>query len=404
MVCTTALAKYKCPKCRIPYCSLACYTKHGTTCTEAFYKDQVEEELLMRSGGTSMTGPEIAREKNKMLDILKRTSENEALDEKHLAHELEQLTLLAEKDEDEVSLDDLSPEQRRDFLRAVADGSIMKANIIHLWTPWWVTCQDIDPKRHNHAYKPLVSAVSAVSAISTRSSSAAPVASVAATNGSTSTSNRTPLQPPLRIFCLGDSLTAGYTNRGQLYHPYSRQLEQSLLQHFQQRLVEVDHCGMCGWTTKKLFKVKDKGSQGRDFCGMDGGPGICYRLKTRLDENEEYHHVVLLTGTNDVSDVVQRKSQEFRMDDKKKDDVVNKGGSNAPTSALTRYAKEIVHDIMQLHQACRKACPNVITHGMTLPRPSAAAAASSLLLESLRLATNALLRKVSRYHRKQTVV
>jgi hypothetical protein len=59
---------------------------------------------------------------------------------------------------------------------------------------------------------------------------------------------------------------------------------------------------------------------------------------------------------------------------------------------------------MQLHQACRKACPNVITHGMTLPRPSAAAAASSLLLESLRLATNALLRKVSRYHRKRTVV
>ena len=83
----------------------------------------------MRSGGTSMTGPEIAREKNKMLDILKRTSENEALDEKHLAHELEQLTLLAEKDEDELSLDDLSPEQRRDFLRAVADGSIMKSNI-----------------------------------------------------------------------------------------------------------------------------------------------------------------------------------------------------------------------------------------------------------------------------------
>ena len=72
----------------------------------------------MRSGGTSMTGPEVVREKKKMLDILKRTAGNEDLAEQQRFEldELQKLSLLAKK-EDDISLDDLSSEQRRHFLR-----------------------------------------------------------------------------------------------------------------------------------------------------------------------------------------------------------------------------------------------------------------------------------------------
>ncbi|KAJ1647398.1 hypothetical protein J3B02_001080 [Coemansia erecta] len=45
-ICEKPLAKYSCPKCGIQYCSLACYRdqKH-ITCTESFYKQQVEESM-----------------------------------------------------------------------------------------------------------------------------------------------------------------------------------------------------------------------------------------------------------------------------------------------------------------------------------------------------------------------
>eukprot|EP01097_Dermamoeba_algensis_P008798 TRINITY_DN5993_c0_g1_i2.p1 TRINITY_DN5993_c0_g1~~TRINITY_DN5993_c0_g1_i2.p1 ORF type:complete len:443 (-),score=98.16 TRINITY_DN5993_c0_g1_i2:23-1309(-) len=36
-------AKYTCPSCQAPYCSLACYKKHNTGCTEGFYKRNVLE-------------------------------------------------------------------------------------------------------------------------------------------------------------------------------------------------------------------------------------------------------------------------------------------------------------------------------------------------------------------------
>ncbi|XP_049636085.1 zinc finger HIT domain-containing protein 2 [Suncus etruscus] len=37
-------ARYTCPRCNVPYCSLRCYRAHGS-CAEAFYRDQVLGEL-----------------------------------------------------------------------------------------------------------------------------------------------------------------------------------------------------------------------------------------------------------------------------------------------------------------------------------------------------------------------
>ncbi|EHB04894.1 Zinc finger HIT domain-containing protein 2 [Heterocephalus glaber] len=45
-------ARYTCPRCNVPYCSLRCYRTHGT-CAEAFYRDQVLGELRGRSASPS---------------------------------------------------------------------------------------------------------------------------------------------------------------------------------------------------------------------------------------------------------------------------------------------------------------------------------------------------------------
>ena len=151
-VCKTATSKYTCPRCRVPYCSLNCYNQHSNNCTESFYKDHVQNELSLRSGGTSLTGPETVREKSKMLDILKRTANNEEFDERDLQLEMQQLEIIANKNEKDVTLEDLTPEQKRDFLRAVADGSIGR-EVLQVWQPWWIVCKD----NHSHLYRPMVS-------------------------------------------------------------------------------------------------------------------------------------------------------------------------------------------------------------------------------------------------------
>lgn len=356
VVCTKATSKYTCPKCRIPYCSVNCYTKHGTTCTEAFFRDHVEDELLMRSGGTSMTGPEVVREKKKMLDILKRTAGNEDLAEQQRFEldELQKLSLLAKK-EDDISLDDLSSEQRRHFLRAVSDGSIVTGvdyNIINIWKPWWVENQQIEPRQHNHTHKPLISPVSSSSSFTTNSSISKSLA--------------------VRIFCLGDSITAGYTNKGKKYYPYSRYLEDQLSNNY----VEVDYCGMCGWTTKNFLKSRNKINQGRDYSGTDGGSGIVKRIQTRMNENDEYHHIIIQLGINDILDVIQKNRKEL----------------NQNNDVYLAYAESIVNNIMELHQHSRNACPALITHAVTIPEPSECK--KTPLSESMRLATNDVLKKV----------
>lgn len=45
-------ARYTCPRCNVPYCSLRCYRAHGT-CAEDFYRDQVLGELRGRSASPS---------------------------------------------------------------------------------------------------------------------------------------------------------------------------------------------------------------------------------------------------------------------------------------------------------------------------------------------------------------
>lgn len=65
--CNTGQAKYTCPRCSLPYCSVDCYksTSH-LDCSEGFYKECVESEMK------NAIDPE---DKNKMMQILKRVHE-----------------------------------------------------------------------------------------------------------------------------------------------------------------------------------------------------------------------------------------------------------------------------------------------------------------------------------------
>ena len=61
-----AKAKYQCPRCNAPYCSLPCYQTHGVQCTELFARAQVEE--AMRTGQLGGTSPD----KRRITELLQR--------------------------------------------------------------------------------------------------------------------------------------------------------------------------------------------------------------------------------------------------------------------------------------------------------------------------------------------
>ena len=131
-----------------------------------------------------MEGPSTARERGKMLEILRRTAggdtnleglatlgsitsleelekregERQLALERELEREMTSLLILSKKKEEEISLDDLTPEQRKRFLRSVADGSLGRETI-HVWEPWWSLLRNVERKRHNHTHRPLVSSV-----------------------------------------------------------------------------------------------------------------------------------------------------------------------------------------------------------------------------------------------------
>ena len=131
-----------------------------------------------------MEGPATARERGKMLEILRRTAGDanlEGLDtlesleglEKHegerqlelereLEREMSSLMILAEKKEEDISIEDLTPEQRKRFLRSVADGTLGR-EAIQIWEPWWSVLRNVERKRHNHTHRPLVSSVNSPS-------------------------------------------------------------------------------------------------------------------------------------------------------------------------------------------------------------------------------------------------
>eukprot|EP00658_Telonema_sp_P-2_P005977 TRINITY_DN12263_c0_g1_i1.p1 TRINITY_DN12263_c0_g1~~TRINITY_DN12263_c0_g1_i1.p1 ORF type:complete len:214 (+),score=36.96 TRINITY_DN12263_c0_g1_i1:164-805(+) len=128
LVCQREYAKYMCPRCNTPYCTLQCYKGHSETCTETFYKESACEEMKGMSAGTE--------QRQQMMEALERESnaQAEALEEVHEG--LEDLDL------DNLSIDQLTPAQRRDFERAILDGRLSSS--VSPWTPWWIRTKGSD--------------------------------------------------------------------------------------------------------------------------------------------------------------------------------------------------------------------------------------------------------------------
>uniref|UniRef100_A0A6B2L7Y5 HIT-type domain-containing protein n=1 Tax=Arcella intermedia TaxID=1963864 RepID=A0A6B2L7Y5_9EUKA len=124
MICKKSKKKYQCPRCNLPYCSLACYKVHGEHCVEAFYQENVLETLK----ATKAT----SQDKAKITQILKRVKEADqtTTEQFNLIQKLNSLDL------DSPDLfDSLSKEEQQNFLNLIQSGQI--STMLEEWTPWW---------------------------------------------------------------------------------------------------------------------------------------------------------------------------------------------------------------------------------------------------------------------------
>ncbi|CAI0408839.1 unnamed protein product [Linum tenue] len=116
-VCQKQFSQYTCPRCNSRYCSLRCYKSHSVRCTESFMRENVVEELKHLKPGDDS--------KRKMVDILKRFHSQE-----------EEMESMDEDEGGQITLDDLSIEEKKRFDRALASGELSK--FFKPWDPWWL--------------------------------------------------------------------------------------------------------------------------------------------------------------------------------------------------------------------------------------------------------------------------
>ncbi|KAJ2785297.1 Zinc finger HIT domain-containing protein 2 [Coemansia javaensis] len=155
--CSKPRAKYSCPKCRGPYCSLACYRdKRHEGCTESFYKDQVEE-----SARAQQADDETKREMLRIVQRYRDSVDQDAADmaggrdgadssnsgsdsesddaEPSLAERLDGIDIHAELDDGTAMAvwSRLTKDERKEFTDLIC-GQGVEA-IINPWRPWWCT-------------------------------------------------------------------------------------------------------------------------------------------------------------------------------------------------------------------------------------------------------------------------
>ncbi|PIA17921.1 hypothetical protein COEREDRAFT_85796 [Coemansia reversa NRRL 1564] len=148
-ICDKPRAKYNCPKCALPYCSLKCYRdKKHDECSENFYKDQVEENMKAHKADEET--------KNEMRQIVQRYHDQINIGEDMLdeldsddSHfdDLSRDASLAERleginFEDNVNQsiaqriwDRLTKEEREEFMNLIGGQDVK--TIITPWKPWW---------------------------------------------------------------------------------------------------------------------------------------------------------------------------------------------------------------------------------------------------------------------------
>ncbi len=131
---SSAEARYQCPRCHVPYCSLTCYRgPNHVRCSEAFYEGEVRRELAGRGTGDSKTVLEVLqRSRQAEEEGEEQEAELDSDDEEGLAGRLEGIDL--DRQPEEV-WKRMTAEERVGFERAVATGDIRQ--MLPNFTPWW---------------------------------------------------------------------------------------------------------------------------------------------------------------------------------------------------------------------------------------------------------------------------
>ena len=134
-VCRQSESRYTCPRCKMPYCSVACYRQHdadGSSCTESFYQDRVSTVLHYEAKEQSKSIQQILSRSHQVVSEgdfdAEEVSEEDLL---RLAEALENGTIT---DENAERL--LTPEMKLTFERAVKNGEL--STMIDPWHPWWM--------------------------------------------------------------------------------------------------------------------------------------------------------------------------------------------------------------------------------------------------------------------------
>ncbi|VDL18443.1 unnamed protein product [Hymenolepis diminuta] len=145
-ICVKNRAKYTCPRCSINYCSLSCYRdRRHSKCSEKFYRDCCEnaiKDLVVddekRQQIECMLTHEDERAEEDYAKYESEGSDEESSSEKSLedlTERIKDIDLTA----DNIDVDEvwklLSQEEKREFHRQIATGSIYSS--VPVWTPWW---------------------------------------------------------------------------------------------------------------------------------------------------------------------------------------------------------------------------------------------------------------------------
>lgn len=138
-VCNSKEHKYKCPKCAILYCSIACFQSHNQgQCNENFAQECVEEELKNQKSSI--------KARNKMNETLLRQyrgdeeepDDEESKQEAISVERLEQLLQKVDLNPNEICetqlYNELNEEEKQDFNNFLSKNA---SQAIELWQPWW---------------------------------------------------------------------------------------------------------------------------------------------------------------------------------------------------------------------------------------------------------------------------
>ncbi|GBE86234.1 hypothetical protein BKA93DRAFT_816514 [Sparassis latifolia] len=149
-ICRRQFARYTCPRCNIPYCSLTCFRSESHNgCSETFYRQELEADVHSSPSRTT-------EERLKMMELLRQFEEGAAdadllgeTDSDNEGEDVDLVRRLGKVDLESVSSEELwaklTPAERDKFLRALGDPSselaqqllaseeLEKARV----EPWW---------------------------------------------------------------------------------------------------------------------------------------------------------------------------------------------------------------------------------------------------------------------------